>query len=357
MYEQYTYDSRNGNRSSAQTPSGVVNFQDIVYDTQDRLTRYAGYSYDYTKNGELKTKTQLGPGGVVTTYSYDVFGNLISVAPSNGPTITYLIDGMNRRVGKKVGTTLVQQWLYRDSLKPVAELDGQGNLVSVFVYGSNQSVPDYMFRGGQTYRILTDQIGSPRLVVNVANSSDVQFSATYTAFGETVASTGLGFLPFGFASGLYDKDTGLVRFGARGYDPVVGRWTAKDPIRFGGDQANLYMYIVNDPVNRIDQDGRASDCDMYLGLLCGLLCEQASGAAGKIGGSLGEGLGPAGAIAGATGAAAFAGILCAAACIEAVGNICHPPEPTCDPSTTCCSGAPPTCAPCGPPGGAPWWAR
>jgi RHS repeat-associated protein len=46
-----------------------------------------------------------------------------------------------------------------------------------------------------------------------------------------------------------------VRFGARDYDPISGRWTAKDPIRFGGGQANLYSYVRQDPVNLIDPSG------------------------------------------------------------------------------------------------------
>jgi RHS repeat-associated protein len=54
---------------------------------------------------------------------------------------------------------------------------------------------------------------------------------------------------------LYDADTGLTRFGARDYDPVVGRWTAKDPILFDGGQANLYVYVGNDPINAIDPEG------------------------------------------------------------------------------------------------------
>lgn len=33
------------------------------------------------------------------------------------------------------------------------------------------------------------------------------------------------------SKGLYDSDTGLVRFGARDYDSMVGRWTARDPVR------------------------------------------------------------------------------------------------------------------------------
>jgi len=57
---------------------------------------------------------------------------------------------------------------------------------------------------------------------------------------------------------VYDRDTRLVRFGARDYDPEVGRWTAKDPIRFGGGDANLYGYVVGDPVNALDPYGRES---------------------------------------------------------------------------------------------------
>ena len=62
-------------------------------------------------------------------------------------------------------------------------------------------------------------------------------------------------LPIGFAGGLYDQDTGFVHFGARDYDPVVGRWIGKDPTRFRGG-VNLYMYAWNDPVNFVDRTGR-----------------------------------------------------------------------------------------------------
>jgi uncharacterized protein RhaS with RHS repeats len=50
----------------------------------------------------------------------------------------------------------------------------------------------------------------------------------------------------------------LVRFGARDYDPFTGRWTAKDPIGFDGDGANLYGYVLADPVNLIDHYGNAA---------------------------------------------------------------------------------------------------
>jgi hypothetical protein len=53
----------------------------------------------------------------------------------------------------------------------------------------------------------------------------------------------------------------LVRFGARDYDAQVGRWTARDPILFAGGQANLFVYVGNDPVNLIDPTGLCSFWD------------------------------------------------------------------------------------------------
>lgn len=77
----------------------------------------------------------------------------------------------------------------------------------------------------------------------------------YDAWGKVQTDTNPGFQPFGFAGGLYDLDTGLVRFGARDYDPTTGRWTAKDPILFNGGDTNVYAYSKDDPVNLRDPDG------------------------------------------------------------------------------------------------------
>ena len=81
----------------------------------------------------------------------------------------------------------------------------------------------------------------------------------YDAFGRVTSDSNPGFQPFGFAGGIYDPDTGLVRFGARDYDAEAGRWTAKDPTLFAGGDANLYAYVGNDPVNRTDHRGMDDD--------------------------------------------------------------------------------------------------
>jgi len=77
----------------------------------------------------------------------------------------------------------------------------------------------------------------------------------YDAWGKVLSDTNPGFQPFGFAGGMYDPDTGLVRFGARDYDSETGRWTGKDPIGFLGRDGNLFMYVGGDPVNRRDRSG------------------------------------------------------------------------------------------------------
>jgi RHS repeat-associated protein len=185
---------------------------------------------------------------------FALLGNLRTVSLPNGDSIEYVIDGRNRRVGKKVNGTLVQGFLYGNQLEPIAELDGSGNLVSRFVYGSRAHVPDYMVRAGVTYRILSDHLGSPRLVVSTTDGAVVQ-RLDFDEFGNVTAESGLSFQPFGFAGGIYDQHTKLTRFGARDYDAETGRWTAKDPIRFAGGDANLFGYTFNDPVNFIDPSG------------------------------------------------------------------------------------------------------
>jgi RHS repeat-associated protein len=111
-----------------------------------------------------------------------------------------------------------------------------------------------MVREGKNYRLVKDALGSVRLVVDSV-SGEVKQRMDYDVWGNVTSDTAAGFQPFGFAGGLLDSDTGLTRFGARDYEAASGRWTAKDPLRFGGGDANLYAYVGNSPVNFVDPTG------------------------------------------------------------------------------------------------------
>jgi RHS repeat-associated protein len=156
--------------------------------------------------------------------------------------------------------------LYGEAVGPSAQLDPDGSVRSRFVYGTRSTVPDYMLRDGHRFRIVADDLGSPRLVVDV-DSGEVAQRLDYDAFGRVVQDTNPGFQPFGFAGGLYDADTGLVRFGARDYDPETGRWTAQDPIDFAAGDSNLYGYVLGDPVNLVDPSGLYVDTAIDVGFV------------------------------------------------------------------------------------------
>lgn len=242
----YSYDA-NGNRVNATDANGTFTG---VYDEQDRLLSYGNVAYSYSANGELQSKTN---SGQTTQYRYDEFSNLTRVILPDATQITYLIDGLNRRVGKVVSGVLQKGWLYEDQLRPIAEVDGNGTVVSRFVYATQMNVPDYMVKAGVTYRLVLDHLGSVRLVVN-AQSGEIVQRLDYDAWGVVTQDTNPGFQPFGFAGGLWDAQTGLLRFGARDYDPAVGRWTTKDPVGLESGN-NLYEYVENDPTNLLDATG------------------------------------------------------------------------------------------------------
>jgi YD repeat-containing protein len=128
----------------------------------------------------LRTKTNTVTGAT-TEYVYDVLGNLLSVSLADGRYLEYLVDAMGRRVGKKVDGVLVQQWLYRDALKPIAELDGTGHLVKQFFYGTSGIVPEFMTIGTSIYRIISDQLGSPRMVMDIIRGSAARYECRICA--------------------------------------------------------------------------------------------------------------------------------------------------------------------------------
>jgi RHS repeat-associated protein len=114
----------------------------------------------------------------------------------------------------------------------LAVYDGADNLQMRFKYADGR-MPVGVEKAGVVYYLAYDQVGSLRAVTDA--SGNIVKQIDYNSFGFALNDTNPGFeVPFGFAGGLYDKDTGLVRFGYRDYDPDTGRWTAKDPIGFAG---------------------------------------------------------------------------------------------------------------------------
>jgi len=189
-----------------------------------------------------------------TRYVYDAFGSLVSVTLPNGTLIEYMLDGNGLRIGRKVNGAITQKWIYSNNLRIVAETDSANTVTSRFVYTTSENVPEYMVKGGIVYRIVTDHLGSVNQVVNMQTGAIVQ-QVEYDEYGNIMIDTNPEFVPFGFAGGLHDPLTKLVRFGARDYEARVGRWTLKDPIKFQANSPNLFAYVRSEPINQLDPNG------------------------------------------------------------------------------------------------------
>ncbi len=239
----YTYDT-NDNRLTR-------NSENASYDAQDRVQTYAGDSFTWSPNGTLATHVAAGQ---TTTYAWDLRGSLASAALPDGRTVDYVLDAMGRRIGKKINGVLQCGWLYDSRDRPVAQLSSNSVVTNCFVYTDLSATPSFSLAGTIYYALISDERGSVRFVINTANGT-VAEALDYDEFGNVISDSNPGFQPFGFAGGLYDPDTALVRFGAREYLAETGQWLARDPIGFDGGLFSLYCYAGNDPVNSIDLSG------------------------------------------------------------------------------------------------------
>jgi YD repeat-containing protein len=212
----YDYDS-NGNLTAINGATFGT------FDAQDRMVSFTPpggdlWSLTYTNNGDLTGKSDAAQS---YAFNYDLSSNLRSVQAS-GPLSTeidYIIDGMNRRIGKAItaGSGLIQEGLlYDEKRRVVAELDGSNNVLSTFVYGLKPNVPDYMVHAGTTYRIVSDWRGDVRLVLDTTKTgaAAVVEQIDYDEWGNvtnlvdpacTLGGTELCFQPFGLGAALPER--------------------------------------------------------------------------------------------------------------------------------------------------------
>jgi RHS repeat-associated protein len=293
--------------------SGVnVDTDPIAYNTRGEVTGYtntvwndSAYIWDRAGNPTKITRggvdsnytadglNQIEPTGT-DSFTYDLDGNLTddtkydrkmwynaknqlikfehTDGDLDGWTYEYKYDYMGRRVEKKsVSPSLTEtytRYVYH-GWNLIGETDTSGNLTKSFYWGLDRK--SSMARTGGVEALLliydhgTDTNYYPIYdtrgnIVAVKNESGGVLEAyDYDAFGKLVhAPASASICSFGFQSKYTDRETGLVYFGHRYYDPETNRWLNRDPIQESGG-LNLYAMVGNDPVNSADFLGLADE--------------------------------------------------------------------------------------------------
>jgi RHS repeat-associated protein len=243
--EAYAYDER-GNRTSRSLDGGGAEV--ATFDGQDHLLTRGALAYGSDGAGFL---AQRGPDA----FTYSAVGELLSSNAGGG--VTYGYDGLRRRVTRTAGGQTTQ-YLYgnpENDVEVSAVRDPSAALTWYHHDDGGRLVA--LQRGASRYYVATDATGSPRVIADPTGA--VVRRRRWDAFGNLVEDTAPGFhVALGFAGGLDDAATGLVRFGLRDYEPASGRWTSRDPVLFAGAQGNLYAYVRNHPVGSADPSGLAA---------------------------------------------------------------------------------------------------
>ncbi|KZE76199.1 hypothetical protein AV654_23870 [Paenibacillus elgii] len=256
--EAYTYDA-NRNRTSAKTNDAPA--IPSVYGAYNELQQVGSTAYKFNEDGQLTHKNN-------DAYRYGTKGELLE-AVVEGQTIRYTYDGIGRRTARedRAGVT---QYFYGNPLAPLqitTSINPTGDLTTY--YYDEDGLLLGIELNDAVYYVITDAVGTPQRVLDKSGKTvkELKFNSYGVLLSDSNAEFGL---EIGFAGGIQDAASKLVRFGYRDYDPAAGQWTAKDPLLFEGGQGNLYAYVNNNPVQLRDP--------------CGLFCIGATSYSGIGGG-------------------------------------------------------------------------
>ncbi|MGC1123365.1 MAG: RHS repeat-associated core domain-containing protein, partial [Candidatus Methanofastidiosia archaeon] len=261
----YTYDPLDRLLTAAGGPPGETYSLDYQYDSTGNRTQLNSTAYTYNEMNELLSLSD--PSGN-STFTYDIYGNLLtkddgqnlweysydyenrllSVKKDGQVMEEYLYDGDGKRI-KKVDADSERVYVY-SSLNVLYEVNTTTQMEAVYIYGPTGQLAKKVNDITEYYN--TDHLGSTRLVTS-ENGVTIE-EIMYEPFGEQLNETDERYT----YNGKELDETGLYYYGARYYDPVIGRFTSRDPLtgkKESPQTLNRYAYCLNNPLKYTDPTG------------------------------------------------------------------------------------------------------
>ena len=230
----------------------------------------------YDQNGNMTSNRRKG----IASVTYNLLNLPSVISFTDGSMISYAYDmtGEKRRVEYSTAATTMEQpvaaSLQSDGGTAAQTRSGSGNVTTTVDYCGSLVFQDYSLKyirleddgiwdglhGGYCFYV-KDHLGNVRSV-NSLNGVSIQTSQYYP-FGKIWDdfSWNGSTQPFRFSGKELDKMHGLewYDFGARMYDPGIGRFLTMDPRAEIDYSTSPYAYCGNNPIIRFDKDGRIWD--------------------------------------------------------------------------------------------------
>jgi len=244
------------------------------YDASGNLTSHSTtanqsrYTYGYDDQDRLTSVVHVNAQGVndhKSEYVYDSFGRKRisreygwdSTANSGAGDWVYVPNSELRRIYQ--GRDVVQE---RDGQNRVlVSYTRAGNIGGLLARTEKANTPGNASATDQHYYYHYDGSGNVVQLTDAAQNTVADYA--YDAYGNTTRAVGAkASQPYRFSTKEWQSASGLYDYGFRFYNPGLGRWLNRDPLREGGG-LNVYAAFGNSPTNLGDSYGLSPMEDLF----------------------------------------------------------------------------------------------
>ncbi|SDD42895.1 RHS repeat-associated core domain-containing protein [Niabella drilacis] len=268
----YTYVYDRANRITSGTSDEGYNEQGITYDKMGNITALTrpqnsatSITYNYGAQGN---QLQSVSGGYTRGYTYNGNGSVASVTGTNPLTIVYnalnlpgtvtgaasvgyVYDAAGNKLKKITATET--RW-YMDGIEYIANSAAPSPVIDLL-----HTAEGVARRSGTTYNyeyFLKDHLGNTRVVFNKGGT--VLQQTDYYPFGLDISRSQSTPNKYLYNGKEKQEELSQYDYGARFYDPVIGRWHVVDRLSEKMRRHSVYNYAFDNPIRFIDPDGMES---------------------------------------------------------------------------------------------------